>query len=622
VILTEFFQLSHLLGAMSFTRFQSLLCPRAVGGMTFILALIVRLVFADQWHATPYGMSPQLDALAYNDWAINISHGHVLHGRVFYQSPLYPYLLGIIYTFLGPNLWFPSLFNVLVSAVTCSLLSCLAFAAFGPWAAVTTGVLAAFYRPAIFYTAPVMKESLVLFLLACFAFKIFRARAANRTIDFLYSGVFLGLCAIARGNVLVLVPIIPLLLLWKRPQYYLKNGLVFVLGCCLAILPVTLHNMIVGKDLVLLSYADGFNAYIGHGPAATGTSYVFPPGVTSNPAEEEFDVSRIASQAVGHDLKPSEVSAWWRHQALIYALENPAHELRLLKAKVITFWSNDEPFDNYNISFIEHHFTTLLSWPLVGFGLVTSLAVFAMGASPQESRGNLAFFIIFVLVYMLSLMPFYVTDRYRLPVIVFLLPLAGAATPAAYWCYSMKEVQRFSCMVLIAVCMLGLTLWPTAADSEDEAFNWGVLCSIYENQGFHIAAIEAMDQAVTVNPHKVGVDALINTAQAMDFLGRRAEAENFLQRATSAYVLDGSLYYNIGRMKYIDGDYVSALSAFQKTIELSPTFALGYRGLAAIYDHFDERDKALEITKQGLKIVPLDPSLTDVLDQLQLKNDQ
>ncbi|MDP9128638.1 MAG: hypothetical protein M3N08_10320, partial [Pseudomonadota bacterium] len=133
--------------------------PNYLGGL-FILALVVRLIFVVQWHGTPYGPLPLLDALAYDNWAQDIAKGHIAHGRAFYMMPLFPYLLALLYAVFGHSLWIPSILNAGLGAATCAVLADLAFGAFGFGAAVTTGVLAALYRPLIFYTPPVMKETL------------------------------------------------------------------------------------------------------------------------------------------------------------------------------------------------------------------------------------------------------------------------------------------------------------------------------------------------------------------------------------------------------------------------------------------------------------------------------
>jgi Tfp pilus assembly protein PilF len=70
-------------------------------------------------------------------------------------------------------------------------------------------------------------------------------------------------------------------------------------------------------------------------------------------------------------------------------------------------------------------------------------------------------------------------------------------------------------------------------------------------------------------------------------------------------------------VKLLAGDYPAAYEAFKKAVEQMPTFPASYRGLAVVYDHYGERAKAIDIVRQGLAIVPTDPSLNEVMRQLQ-----
>src|SRR5262249_9588498 len=158
--------------------------------------------------------------------------------------PLYPYTLGLVYAVFGPSLWVASLLNVLLDSATCVVLAELAFLAFGEEAAIGTGILAALYRPLIFYTPQVMKESLGIFLLALFALFAFRALQSKDKKEFLWSGLCLGLGAIVRGNVLALSVVVLAFLFLRKKSARGRDALMFAAGIAAVILPVTLHNAI------------------------------------------------------------------------------------------------------------------------------------------------------------------------------------------------------------------------------------------------------------------------------------------------------------------------------------------------------------------------------------------
>jgi len=584
--------------------------PRSIVGCVFVLALVVRLIFVVQWHMTPYGPTPLWDAQAYHEWAQNIAQGQILRDRAFYSFPLFPYMLGALYALFGHSLWIASLFNAVLGAATCALLAELSLRLFGSLAAIATGFLAALYMPLIFYTAPVLKEPLGLLLMALAMLLTYQAIAERKTI--LWAGLVLGLSALVRGNVLLLALLPLCVFIFERRRHAIKHSALYLLGIALAILPVTLHNLYVSHDFVLLSYAGGFNAYIGHGPMATGTSYEFPPNIT----DEEYDTTRIASVALGHEAKPSEVSAYWQTQAFDYAKTHLVHERGMLVDKLMAFWSNAEPFDNYDMRFIARTFPTVLSLPLPGFGLIALLAAFGAVGCQKLQRPAVKLIVMAILLYMLSLLPFYVTDRYRLPVVVFLFPLAGLGISASTDLIKAKRQRRLILACSAAFLMTVISFWPQDRDAVNAAYDWGVLSILYEDEGAHTQSLDAFDRSMVIDLHQAGPDVWIKHAEAEAQLGRTEEARKVIQQALILFPTDGSVTYNYGRRKYMDGDYVSARAAFEKAIRQTPTFLLSYRGLALTYARDGERTKALEIAKQGLAINPSESQLRALVDTL------
>ncbi|MGB9153051.1 MAG: glycosyltransferase family 39 protein, partial [Alphaproteobacteria bacterium] len=170
--------------------------PRAIGIGIFLLALALRLGFALQWHELPYGDAPLWDAKGHDDWAMKILQGQFLQPTAFYSSPLYPFFLALIYQLFGHSFLIVSIINAMIDSATCTMLGIIALEYFGVCAAVLTGLLAALCRSMIFYTAPVMKESLGLFLLAAFTYLFLRALRESKARDFVLGGFCLGLCAL------------------------------------------------------------------------------------------------------------------------------------------------------------------------------------------------------------------------------------------------------------------------------------------------------------------------------------------------------------------------------------------------------------------------------------------
>jgi hypothetical protein len=72
----------------------------------FVFAFSLRLVYLVQLQETPWFDAPIEDAGRYDDWAQSIQSDWLqmsqpYHEGPFFQAPLYPYLLAIVYTVLG-----------------------------------------------------------------------------------------------------------------------------------------------------------------------------------------------------------------------------------------------------------------------------------------------------------------------------------------------------------------------------------------------------------------------------------------------------------------------------------------------------------------------------------------
>lgn len=580
----------------------------------FLLALLVRVVYAFQWQGTPYGAYPLLDADAYDQWAKALAAGDWLRPRAFYQSPLYPTLLGLVYAILGRDLLMVGLLNAALDAGTVALLTAFTAKHFGREAAIVTGLLSLLYRPMIFYVAPVMKEPLVLFLLTLFVVAAFRAWQENRKRDYALAGLLIGLCALTRGNILILAPALMALAIFKWRKAAGKGVLIFLGAACLAISPATIHNAIVSKDFVPINYADGFNLYIGHSPVANGTN-AYPPEVSTDPVQEEINVAWIARQDSQADLKPSAVSRYWRERAINLILKDPWRELVLLRNKLEAFWNSAEKFDNYDLPFIAQNFDTLMSWPLVGFWIVSTLAAFAFVPALKEKNKTALFLLVMTGAYLASVLPFYVTDRYRLPVVLFLFPMAGAAVPYAkrLLAKGSKTPLIGACLVALFFAYLGLREDPTHTDLT--AFDWGTLATIYANSNQPVEALKALESGLRTSEIEVGPQAYIHGSFAAEALNQNEKATELLAQAAKIFPQNGIVHYNIGRNLAARGALKEAQSSFEKALSLNPSYALNYYALALIHERFGQKSVASDYVRKGLAVDPADARLRDLAGQ-------
>src|SRR6266404_2092094 len=91
------------------------------------------------------------DAASYNDWAQKIAQKNGGSIGVFYQDPLYPYVLGTLYRIFAYSTLWVRWFQVLLGGLNCVLIAGSARRFFGKRAGWIAGGISAIYGIFIFY---------------------------------------------------------------------------------------------------------------------------------------------------------------------------------------------------------------------------------------------------------------------------------------------------------------------------------------------------------------------------------------------------------------------------------------------------------------------------------------
>lgn len=136
---------------------------RLIAAVIFSLALVVRLVHVWQIHAAPFFSVLMGDSRGYDEWAQRIAGGDWLGYEVFYQAPLYPYLLGVIYAIAGRSLLLVRIVQAVIGSASCVLLALAGARLFSRRAGIAAGLMLALYAPAIFFDGLLQKSTLDVF---------------------------------------------------------------------------------------------------------------------------------------------------------------------------------------------------------------------------------------------------------------------------------------------------------------------------------------------------------------------------------------------------------------------------------------------------------------------------
>jgi 4-amino-4-deoxy-L-arabinose transferase-like glycosyltransferase len=288
------------------------------------------------------------DAESYDTWACQIAGGDWIGKGVFYQAPLYPYFLGLVYALVGRNLLVVRLIQIVIGAGSCALLAQAGQRFFSRTVGVLAGVILALHPTAIFFDCSIQKSVLDLFFV-CALLAILGGLLEKPQRRWWAAGVALGLLILTRENALVFFPVILtwLFVHWRRKWWRarLRWAGLFVTGLVVVLLPVVCRNRIVGGEFHLTTSQFGPNFYMGNGKDATGLYQPLQWGRGDAQFERE-DATQLAEQAMGRKLTPSEISRYWTTEALTDIRGDLPRWLRLMGRKWLLIWNVSEVGDS------------------------------------------------------------------------------------------------------------------------------------------------------------------------------------------------------------------------------------------------------------------------------------
>ncbi|HZD40742.1 MAG TPA: glycosyltransferase family 39 protein, partial [Terriglobales bacterium] len=392
------------------------------------------------------------DGRNYAEWSRQIVAGDWVGREVFYQAPLYPYILALFQVLGARDLWWIRIVQILLGASSCVLLYWAGRGFFSRAAGMAAAVILSLYAPGIFFDALIQKTVLDVFLISFLLFFLSRVQRRARWSRWLAAGLILGFLGLSRENALVWIGVL-LAWIWlgfRDIRYQARLGWIASLlaGLFIVLLPVATRNLLVGGEFTLTTSQLGPNFFIGNNPVASGTYAPLRPG-HGDPKFERQDATELAEEALGRNLSPGEVSGYWFGRAWDYISAHPFNWLTLMSKKWLMVWNVRELEDADDFYLYQQRSPLLKGLGVVAhFGLLAPLA--AMGCLLTWRKWRRLWVLHGLLLSMaLSVAFFYVFARYRFPMIPLLALLAGAGIAEAVALRRTKFVARKSGAVAV-----------------------------------------------------------------------------------------------------------------------------------------------------------------------------
>jgi Flp pilus assembly protein TadD len=384
---------------------------------------------------------------------------------------------------------------------------------------------------------------------------------------------------------------------WQR-QFVVMCG-----GVLIAVLPVTARNLVVGKDLVWIASNGGVNFYIGNNPDADGVTAVVP-GTRPDWWGGFEDSRRLAEEAHGYALKPSQVSHYWYLRGVRFIVSDPVRAAKLYARKCALLLGNGE-ISNERQLYFRRDSSSVLSRVRIPFAFIFAASVVGLMTlctrQPRRRAGpELAVTYVLAAASALCVVAFFVTSRYRLTFVEFMLP--GAAVGLVAVVDEIRRKRWIPGMRLVAVFALcfGLSLW--------NPHNVG---GVAESRGQYGLGLDHfrerdLDAALIAFSRAIAADATFAPAWKMrgwvnERLGNLPAAISDLDRACSLDSTMSDAYFRLGVSYQKAGSDDRAEVAYVRAVGIDSTNVEAFTNLADICMGQGRDEEALPYLLRAIK---------------------
>lgn len=586
--------------------------PPAIGApalaAVFATALAVRLIHVWQLGASPFADLLLGDSAEYDRWARELAAGDWLGSEVFYQAPLYPYLLGVVYALLGSDVGVVRVCQAALGAGSAVLLAAAGGRFFSPRVGLAAGFVLALYAPAVFVDATLQKSVVDVFLLTGLLWLLSRtldgAPAAGRWVG---AGAALGALCLTRENALILVAALGLWLWLERRARggWLRQAALAAAGVGLVLGPVAVRNGVVGGEWHLTTSQLGSNFYIGNGDGAHGSYRPLRYG-RGDAAFERGDARALAEAAVGRDLTPAGVSRYWFGRTLDDVAAAPGRWLGLLVRKTALTFNAVEVVDTESqYAHAEHSLPLAATGWLTHFGVLAPLAVVGAAATWPRRRRLLPLYLMLGF-YAASVIAFYVVARYRYPLVPFLVLFAAAGGD-----HLLRAARRAAALPrapLIAAAALACAVganWPLSSKDHMRAVSYNNLATAYRERGDLPRAVALYQTALSLDADYAQAHSNIGSALAAG--GEPERALEHYRRAIAADPGAGDLRFNYGNALLAADHFAEAAEQFRFAVDAWPEDAEAHNNLGIALASTGRMADAADAFREAIRLDPAGP---------------
>ncbi len=546
------------------------------------------------------------DARRYHGWATALLHGESWESGPFYQAPLYPYLLSFLYFFFSPNPLVAYLFQALLGLAMIFLVYKVGARAYGERSGLLAAAFAALYGVFLFHETKLLPGSFVAFLSILIVERMQAAMTSTRAYSWMIAGLAVGIGVVASPSLLLLGPFGMVLLMLKDLRNWMGKTrcvLFFLLGIVLMVAPVTLRNVWTSGEIVLVSTNGGMTFYQGNNPASEGL-FSAPKGFSGSIFKVRQESRMLAEKETGHAMEESEISRFWFQKGFAFIIENPTKHFWLLSRKASFAVDNYEHALEYSPWLDRNPIRYFVPLP---FAFILGLAVLRLFKRGNFNAEEIPILMI-ILAQGATLLIFYVSSRYRLPLIPALSAMAGAGAITLYdrWRQALRKVILPGILAVFIV-LISFFYMPARTPQlydHQEAMAFCDWAWAHFKEGKTKESITLYQNAIELDPEYPY--AHLDLSKVLSAIGDLEGAEREIRRTLILAPVLAEAHYDLGVLLYEKDDLDAAADAFAKAFRLDPKYSDAGNNLIGTCLQLSRFSQAIEawetMKRQGLKV--------------------
>ena len=570
--------------------------------LIFAVALGIRLIYLWQSSDSPTFHVPIVDASTYELLAQKIINKTPLDSNLFWQPIFYPLFMVCVYSLFGISIVALKCTQAVVGACTCLLVYMLAKKLFDRRTGMTASLLTAVYPTLIFFEGELLGTGWAAFWSVALITVFLKAEEKPSLLNGVLIGYTSILALLTRpAFTLFLVPACCWLILRIKSKHSPKESILLLCIATLCASTLAFPYMLTNKKYTghakLLPHSGGINLYIGNNTNWVNTVMIRPG----------FDWSILTRMPRSEGITDAyESSAFFNTKVKTFAANDPATFLKGVGEKTIRFFNSRELPRNVDL-YLFREWSTFLNlgiWKFKGFGfpfgLFLPLALVGLYLG-RKSMPTYAW--LFYVAYPASVILYFVTARYRVPLIPLLSIPAAVSMLTLGSCVRSRNIKTGMAISLPILTIALLSSMPGHFPEETSPFK----SEMYREMGRRLRDLNQPAQSLQYIQHAVNLapdyaeahnDLAISYEQNKDY----PRAIEHYKRTLELHPDSAWVYFNLGSCLSDSGAKEDVIPYLEKSLELFPDNEAALVNLGVAYQRVNQIDKAVEVYAKALKL--------------------